>query len=206
MSQILKPIKCRHRKQSSHMFVNQVKIPWLTTRTTMISTPWQGCWSCTSEDWRTPSSQKSASWTSSQPSVSHAQQNILKPSQSERENTPCSFLEAQLYWRRERHAVKHMEAISPAGLIFTRKPVGRGECGPHQSAVCEFTTQSFPRCFYSNSLITQCALGVWWKAGRGHLLKCQITVFSISSAFCFCSLWSILLAGLWCIIFQCPLL
>ena len=35
------------------------------------------------------------------------------------------------------------------------------------------------------------------KGKRGHLLKCQITAFRISSASCFCSVSSILLTGIW---------
>lgn len=39
----------------------QVKIHWLMTKMSMISTQWLGCWSCTSEDWRTLFSQRNAS-------------------------------------------------------------------------------------------------------------------------------------------------
>lgn len=120
--------------ESMHIFLNQVKIPWLMTRMTMISTQWRGCWSSTSGDWRTPSSQRSASWTSSLLSVSHTQQNIFKaiavvivPGKWKRENTLCrnsALLKKQKACRAAHGSNLNTRALC---LIFNRKPIGRGE-------------------------------------------------------------------------------
>lgn len=181
-------------------FLNQVKIPWLMTRTSMILTQWQGCWSCISEDWRTLSSQRSGSWTSSPPSVSHAQQKAFKAVtvvsglvKQKRENTPCSFLDNQPYCGIERHAVQQMEAFLIPGnsaWYLTRKWIGRG---PHQFAIYKFPS-------ICNGFDHSACLRGLMKGKRGELLKCQISVFRVLFAFCFsivASLWSIIHLRVW---------
>ena len=137
--------------------VNQVKIPWLMTRMSMISTQWQGCWSCISEDWRTHSSQRSVSWTSSLPSVSHVQQKVFKAvtvvseraKRKEKTHLTVFFGNSALLKKRKACGAAHGSNLNTRALrpTFNRKPVGRGAWGPHQPAVCNFTAESFPRCF-----------------------------------------------------------
>lgn len=159
--------------EGTSVLLHQVKIPWLTTRMSTISTQWLGSWSCTSEDWRTPSSQRNASWTSSPPSVSHTQQKYVKPvsgdSSKGRKHTLHWVRNSVLLTKRKACGAAHGSNLNTKALwlMLNREPVGRGECDSHYAAVCEFTTETFSRCFYSNSLITRGTSGVWWKTEGG---------------------------------------